>query len=135
MKEGLVTVTNQGDNTLHNPHGYSVKGANRKTLFNKPLPSKGSVADVTKALKRFKPKKDSHFFLQCDQHNYMEADARIVWNPYYAVSGKDGTFTLDNIPAGKYKVTAWHPYVGQVTQEITVAEGGKASADFELTIK
>ena len=128
-------VTNQDEDTLHNPHGYSIKGANRKTLFNKPLPSKGSVADVTKSLKRFKPKKDSHFFLQCDQHNYMEADARIVWNPYYTVSTKDGSFTLDNIPAGKYKVTAWHPYVGEVTQEITVAEGAKTSADFELATK
>ncbi len=134
-KKGLVKITNQDENILHNPHGYSIKGANRKTLFNKPLPSKGSVADVTKSLKRFKPKKDSHFFLQCDQHSYMEADARIVWNPYYTVSSKDGSFTLDHIPAGKYRVTAWHPYVGQVTQEITVAEGAKASTNFELAGK
>lgn len=133
MKEGLVQVTNQDENTLHNPHGYSIKGANRKTLFNKPLPSKGSIADVTKSLKRLKAKKDSHFFLQCDQHNYMEADARIVWNPYYTVS--TDSFTLDNIPAGTYKVTAWHPYVGEMTQEVTVAEGAKINANFELTAK
>ncbi len=135
IKEGLVKIANQDEDTLHNPHGYSIKGANRKTLFNKPLPSKGSVADVTKSLKRFKPKKDSHFFLQCDQHNYMEADARIAWNPYYTVSSKDGSFTLDHIPAGKYRVTAWHPYVGQVTQEITVEKGAKANTNFELVGK
>ena len=65
----------------------------------------------------------------------MEADARIVWNPYYTVSTKDGSFTLGNIPAGKYKVTAWHPYVGEVTQEITVTGGAEAKAEYELASK
>ena len=135
QKEGLLSITNQDEEILHNPHGYSVVGASRKTLFNKPLPSKGSSADVTKTFKRFKAKKDKHFFLQCDQHNYMEADGRIVWNPYYAVSGADGSFKIDNIPAGKYKVTAWHPYVGEVTQEITVTGGAEAKAEYELASK
>ena len=135
QKEGLLSITNQDTEILHNPHGYSVVGASRKTLFNKPLPSKGSSADVTKTFKRFKSKKDKHFFLQCDQHNYMEADGRIVWNPYNAISGKDGSFKIDNIPAGKYKVTAWHPYVGEVTQEITVKGGAETKADYELASK
>ncbi len=131
---GLVKVTNEDDGVLHNPHGYSVVGASRKTLFNKPLPSKGDVADVTKTLGRFKQKKDKHFFLQCDQHNYMEADGRIVWNPYYAVTGADGSFKIDGIPDGSYKVTAWHPYVGEVTSDVKIA-GGEAKADFTLKAK
>jgi hypothetical protein len=131
QKEGLMVITNQDEEILHNPHGYSVAGANRKTLFNKPLPSIGSSADVTKTFKRFKQKKDKHFFLQCDQHNYMEADGRIVWNPYNAISGADGSFKIDGIPAGKYKVTAWHPYAGESTQEITVGDGD-AKADFTV---
>ena len=135
VKQGLVTVTNHDADTLHNPHGYSIAGASRKTLFNKPLPSKGDVTDVTKSLKRLKRKKDKHFFLQCDQHNFMEADARIVWNPYYVVSAANGTFKIGNVPAGTYKVTAWHPYVGQVTQEITVTAGAEVSADYQLEVK
>ncbi|NIS38366.1 carboxypeptidase regulatory-like domain-containing protein [Candidatus Saccharibacteria bacterium] len=131
----VVTITNHDPDILHNPHGYSVKGASRKTLFNKPLPSKGDVADVTKNIKRLKKKKDSHFFLQCDQHNFMEADARIIWNPYYAVTGTDGAFKITDIPAGKYKVTAWHPYVGEVTSEVTVAGGADAKTNFTLTAK
>ena len=126
-----VTITNQDTEILHNPHGYSVAGANRKTLFNKPLPSKGSIADVTKNLKRFKKKKDRHFFLQCDQHNFMEADARIVWNPYYSITGADGSFKIEGIPAGKYKVVAWHPYAGEVSAEVTIGDG-EAKQNFEI---
>ncbi len=132
---GVVTITNHDPEILHNPHGYSVAGASRKTLFNKPLPSKGDVADVTKNLARFKQKKDKHFFLQCDQHNFMEADARIVWNPYFAVTGVDGSFKITDIPAGKYKITAWHPYVGEVTKEVTVGGGADAKQNFTLTAK
>ena len=133
VKTGLLTITNQDAEILHNPHGYSVAGANRKTLFNKPLPSKGDVADVTKTFKRFKVKKDKHFFLQCDQHNFMEADARVVWNPYYAISGAGGAFKIDQIPAGKYWVTAWHPYLGEASKEVTVSGGADSKTDFELS--
>jgi peptidoglycan hydrolase-like protein with peptidoglycan-binding domain len=132
MKTGLLTITNQDPDILHNPHGYSIAGASRKTLFNKPLPSKGDVADVTRSFKRFKASKDKHFFLQCDQHNFMEADARVVWNPYYSVSGADGAFKIDQVPAGKYWVTAWHPYIGEVSKEVTVTGGADARTDFEL---
>ena len=131
---GVLTVKNNDKDILHNPHGYSVVGASRKTLFNKPLPNVGDVAEVTKNIGRLKAKKDKHFFLQCDQHNFMEADARIVWNPYYAITGADGAFTIDGVPAGKYKVTAWQPYVGESTQEVTVAAGA-AKADFTLAAK
>ncbi len=65
----------------------------------------------------------------------MEADGRIVWNPYYSISGKDGSFKIDNIPAGKYKVTAWHPYVGEVTKEVTVAGGADTKQNYELVAK
>jgi len=134
-KSGLLTITNQDPDILHNPHGYSVVGASRKTLFNKPLPSKGDVADVTKSFKRFKPGKDEHFFLQCDQHNYMEADARVVWNPYYAISAGDGSFTLDQVPPGEYFVTAWHPYVGEVSKRVTVSSGQTMNLNFTLAAK
>lgn len=134
-KEGAVVVTNDDTDILHNPHGYNVKGANRLTLFNKPLPSKGATADVTATLKRFKEGKDEHFFLQCDQHNFMEADAKIVYNPYYAVSGADGSFKIADVPAGKYKVTVWQPYVGSASKEVTVAGGADAKTDFELAAK
>ncbi len=128
-KTGNLTVTTHDGGVLHNPIGYLVSGANRKVLFNKPLSSEVLTADATKSLKRFK-RKDKHFFLQCGQHNYMEAEARIVWNPYFFITDVNGSFKLDQVPPGKYKVTAWHPYAGEQSQEIIVTEGADTKADF-----
>jgi hypothetical protein len=130
-KTGNLTVTTHDGGVLHNPIGYLVSGASRKVLFNKPLSSEVLIADATKSLKRFK-RKDKHFFLQCGQHNYMEAEARIVWNPYFFITDANGSFKLDQVPSGKYKVTAWHPYAGEHTQEIIVSEGTETLADFAV---
>ena len=61
----------------------------------------------------------------------MEADARIVWNPYYSITGADGSFKIEGIPAGKYKVVAWHPYAGEVSAEVTIGDG-EAKQNFEI---
>jgi len=126
-KTGNLTATTKDGGVLHNPIGYLVSGASRKVLFNKPLSAEKPVADPTPSLKRLK-RKDSHFFLQCGQHNYIEAEARIVWNPYYSVTNASGTFRLEQAPPGTYKVTAWHPHAGQQTQTITV------SADTDIIV-
>ncbi len=32
----------------------------------------------------------------------------VAKNPYYALVAEDGTFTIEEIPAGKYTMKAWH---------------------------
>ncbi len=131
-KAGNLTVASQDQGVLHNPIGYLVVGANRKILFNRPLSDKGAVVDVTNSLKRLKKKKAYHLLLQCGQHNYVEADARIVWNPYFFVTGPDGVYQLEQVPAGRYQVTAWHPYAGAHTRSVTVSAGEDVKSDFEI---
>ena len=131
-KTGNLTVATHDQGVLHNPIGYRVDGANRKVLFNKPLSSERAFVDATPSLKRLKKKKSAHFLLQCGQHNYVEADARIVWNPYYFVTGPDGAYQLDHVPAGRYQVTAWHPYAGTHTRTVTVPAGQTVQSNFEI---
>jgi hypothetical protein len=113
---------------LHNPHTYEIDGPKSKTMFNVPLPEKGQT--VNKDVKLRKVDKGSHMKLECDQHNYMQAFFLPVENPYYAVVGEGGSFTIDGVPPGDYEILAWHPALGNVTQKVTVAAKGAATADF-----
>jgi Carboxypeptidase regulatory-like domain len=131
-RQGNLTVAAHDEGVLHNPIGYLVDGAQRKILFNKPLSSERAFVDATRSLKRLKKKKGTHFLLQCGQHNFVEADARIVWNPYYFVTGADGAYQLEQVPAGRYRVTAWHPYAGTHTRSVTVSAGEAVQSNFEI---
>ena len=44
--------------------------------------------------------------------------------PYFALSGKDGEFEINNLPSGKWTLQVWHEKAGNV-DEVTV--DGKAS--------
>ncbi len=122
------------DGVLHNPHGYEVIGSGSKTIFNKPLAKKGtSVKEQIKPI--FFKKENSFMKLECDQHNYMNVWFLPVSNPYYAIVGEDGTFSIGDVPAGKYVVKAWHPILGFQESTVEVAAGAKADANFEFAKK
>ncbi len=116
---------------LHNPHGYAMVGAMSTTLFNKPIPTKGQgMKEMVKPI-WFK-KADAFMKIECDQHNFMNAWALPVENPYYAIVNDDGTFSIDQIPPGKYEVKAFHPKLGFKTAQIEVPAKGKTTANFEF---
>lgn len=45
---------------------------------------------------------------------------------------EDGTFEIDNVPAGSYQVLAQREHLTAGRQMITVVEGGTTTVDFEL---
>jgi hypothetical protein len=71
---------------------------------------------------------------KCDVHSWMFAYVSVFDHPYFAVSGKDGSYKISNVPAGKYKITAAHRKAGTVTQEIEVKDG-ENKADFSMDVK
>ena len=119
---------------LHNPHSFGIAPKkNPSTMFNLGMPEKGQTLSFKKDMKKIR--RAPVMKLQCDQHEYMQAWFRSVRHPYYALVGADGTFSIDQIPAGKYKVIAWHPILGEQTQEMTFGAGAKESVKFEFAGK
>ena len=78
-----------------------------------------------------KPEIFLHF--KCDVHEWMHSYAGVVDHPYFAVSAKDGTYKIANLPAGKYVLEAYHRKAGKLTKEITVSDQNQA-ADFTFEV-
>ena len=115
------------DPTTHNVHFKSKYNGD----WNMTQSEKGTV-DPKDAFKR--PESDTALF-KCDIHTWMEARVAIFKHPFFSVSGADGTFEITGLPAGKYRVWAWHEKAGEQASWVDVAADGTATADFTFSRK
>jgi len=111
------------DDTLHNIHAMPTKS----TEFNVGEPNKGMIVKRKFA----NPEVMVHF--KCDVHPWMSAYVGVMDNPFYSVTGDDGTFSLKGLPAGEYTVAAWHEKYGEQVQKIKVGDGEAKTVDFKFT--
>ena len=119
--KGANVAAKNSDPVLHNTHLFLQQG--NKDLVNIALPNQGQV--VEKPLK-----KPGVVSVKCDAHEWMQAYVFVAANPYAAVTGADGSFTLDGVPPGEYAVKVWHEKLGEKDGKVTVAGGGAAKLDF-----
>jgi plastocyanin len=70
--------------------------------------------------------------LLCNVHAEMSAFVVVIDNPYFGVTAKDGSFTINNVPPGTYKLKTWHEKLRSEEQEVKVEGGKTVEADFEL---
>jgi plastocyanin len=73
--------------------------------------------------------------LRCKIHNWMIGYVAVTTNPYFAVSGKDGTFQIPNVPPGKHQIRVWQERYGWLTKTVDVKAGQTATIDFTYTGK
>jgi len=100
------------DPTLHNIHALPEKN----DPFNLGMPVQGM-----KYTKKFdRPEVMIH--IKCDVHAWMSAYVGVVPHPFFAVSARDGTYTIKDLPAGTYTIEAWHERFGTQTRQVTVAD-------------
>ena len=56
----------------------------------------------------------------CDFHPWMKAQWLVVDHPYAALTGPDGTFRIEGLPAGKHKFAVWHESKGFLEKSLDV---------------
>jgi plastocyanin len=70
----------------------------------------------------------------CHLHSEMSATIVVFDHPFYAVPSVDGSFVLADVPAGQYRLAAWHERIGENIRNIDVKAGGTAKVTFILPI-
>jgi plastocyanin len=128
VQTGQKILVKNSDPVLHNVNIQPGADSGNKPDNKAQLPN---GPDLTFSFS----KPESFLKFQCDVHKWMFAWVSVFDHPYFAVSGKDGTFKITNVPPGKYKIQAAHRKAGTVTQEIEVKEGEPARVDFTLEVK
>jgi len=109
------------DDTLHNVHPLPKE--NRE--WNLAMPFKGQ-----KVKKSFR-KPEIGIPVSCNVHSWMKSYICVVDNPYFAVSGDDGSFTIKDLPDGEYTIAAWQEEMGEKTAKVTVSGDTTTSFTFE----
>jgi plastocyanin len=70
--------------------------------------------------------------LLCNVHPEMEGYVIVLETPYFAVSDKDGSYTIKDVPPGKYTLKIWHEKLKGKDAQVEVPATGGATADFEI---
>jgi len=120
MPAGDLVVVNT-DPVLHNTKSF----IDKIPIFNVALPNQGQR--ITRPIK-----KTGIMRVECDAHGWMLGWVYVADNPYYAITAKDGAFTIADVPPGSYTLVAWQEYTGPTETPITVKGKEPTTVTVEL---
>jgi plastocyanin len=115
----LLTVINS-DPVTHNIHPMAV--------INREWNHSQGAGDPPLERKFLKP--EVLIRVKCNIHSWMHAFIGVVDNPYYAVTGADGSFSIPNLPPGEYTLEAVQEKLGAQDQKIAVTPKGVITTEF-----
>ena len=72
----------------------------------------------------------------CNIHDWMISHIVVVDTPWFGQTDADGRLSVADLPAGRYKVEAWHPRLRKTAETTTtVAATGAATVEFNLQLR
>ncbi len=104
---------------------HNVFSSSRARRFNLGTYSRGVVKYVTFD-------QPGEVALLCNVHSEMSAYVVVVETPYFAVTEKDGGYTIKNVPPGNYVLKTWHESLKPQSKEIQVPTSASVEVNFVL---
>jgi plastocyanin len=119
VQQGTTVEFKNSDSVSHNIFWPNISG-------NKKLAHNLGTAPSGQSL-RFKFDNPGNIPVLCNMHTEMSGDIVVSPSPYFAQTDATGAYSINNIPEGAYKATAWHN--GKATT-VTVTVKGDTKLDF-----
>ncbi len=127
MREDHPLTVKNLDQVAHDLQFYEREREHIFIMFHRPALTKAGTSDVI----RFTGNRRA-FNMTWGMNPYKQGHGLAVENPYYAITGLEGSFSIADLPAGTYRVKAWHPILGEKEQEVTVAGNGTTTLAFSF---
>jgi len=70
----------------------------------------------------------------CHIHANMYAAIVVTSSPWYGRPAGDGTFSWTNVPAGHYRLVAWHKIAGLYSSEVDIPENGTSHVRIRVPV-
>ena len=115
IPQGATVQFANSDDTNHNIHTYTKKNQ----AMNQNVAGGQTLEQVME--------KAEQIDVKCDVHTWMKGYIIVSDDTHFGLSGTDGSFKIEGLPPGDYKVSWWHEELGKgKTESVTVAAGGEA---------
>lgn len=69
----------------------------------------------------------------CDIHPQMNGFILSLDTPYFTRVSEDGSYQIEDLPAGRYEIRSYHPSNGIQTETITLEEDGSVTHNFNYS--
>lgn len=109
----------------HDDVPHNVYSSSPAKIFNMGIYPKGASRQITFD-------RPGEVLLLCNIHPHMSAYVLVLEQPYFSIATRDGSFSLKELPPGKYKITTWHARYKPVLRSVEIKGADNVPVNFEL---